>query len=61
MHSSSQDMVCPLVLCFVYSMVSLPPRVALDASLLARNAMSRSMTASELSKKAEQEASIVSM
>src|SRR5271157_4806866 len=60
-HSRDPGLVCPLVLCCVYSVVSLPPRIALDASLLARNAMSRSMTASGLSKRGEEHASILSM
>ncbi len=60
-HSRDPYLVCPLVLCSVYSVVSLTPRIALDASLLARNAMSRSMTVSELSKKGDEQASIFSM
>lgn len=60
-HSRDPDLVCPLVLCSVYSVVSLPSRIALDASLLARNAISRSMTASGLSKRGEEHASILSM
>jgi hypothetical protein len=61
MHSRDPDLVCPLVLCSVYSVVSLPQRIALDASLLARNTTPRSITASGLSKRGEEHASILSM